>query len=142
MKRLNLIIPVVALVLMLFAVACSYGPAVTATPTPNQEYTSLILRAVERQSLDREECAKTLDQPCLTRSVERLREAVGIGVPSSVSWMSDAHQRLYSAVSDLARINKLSENPENLTPAFLQSARAAAEELQAAADDWSRQAQR
>ena len=136
-------------------VACSASPKpswIIEDDTPSQsdsipihsnssydEYVSKMMTAFERQWESRDACERTRDQKCLTRSVEQLRDTVGVDAPD---WISNAHRRLYLALSELARVHQLSNNPDNRTPALFESILAADDEYQVAAAEWARQAKR
>ena len=145
---MKLILITLVAVVVGIMVACSASPITPSwiieddTPSSNStydEYVSKMLTAFDRQSESRDACERARDQGCLTRSVEQLRDTVGVDAPD---WISDAHRRLYLALSEMARINRLSNNPDNRTPALLESMQAANDEFQVAAAEWARQAKR
>ena len=59
----------------LLFIQCVY-PFIKDSPNSVNEYGSIILKAMEHQSEAREECEKTLDQVCLTESMEEFQSTI------------------------------------------------------------------
>lgn len=102
------------------------------------DYLNSVVRDFERFSEESGECRVDLDQVCQTKAVERLKDRIGNSVPASASWMSGAHGRLYAAIEEMADVNKLSETQQ--TDTLLRRGIEAANELDAAIEEWYEQA--
>ena len=119
----------------LLFIQCVY-PFIKDSPDSVNEYGSMILKALEHQAETREECEKTLDQVCLTESMEELQSTIKSAASSAPEPMSVAHERLYSVVSEMVVLNRLSESPENLTPKFIERNISIIEEYQSVLQEW------
>jgi hypothetical protein len=111
------------------------GLACSSSDSVN-EYGSTMMKAFEHQLETRGECEKTLDQVCLTKSVEELQETIKATASSAPAQMRVAHERLYSIVSEMVVLNRLSEDPENLTPQFNERIISIFKEYQFALEEW------
>jgi hypothetical protein len=127
--RMKLIFITLCLLVMGAGLACR-------SPNSVNEYGSIMMKAFERQSETRGECEKTLDQVCLTKSIEKLQDTIKTSTSLAPTPMSVAHERLYSIVSEMVVLNRLSENPENLTPEFIERNISIIEEFMSALEEW------
>ena len=107
-----------------------------------RDYLDRIPRALEIFHTDSQGCAAQRTQACLTGAVEDLERNIGADAPAPASWMSDAHGRLYQAVSVLVVLQRVSEVQQPPSSRLDMETLRARAEFQAAAAEWDAAARR
>jgi hypothetical protein len=102
------------------------------------EYVASVQVAFERFSEESDRCAINRDQSCLTDAWESLRDDVGANVPSTASWMGDAHRRLYQSLDRVLAVHERSEGGDR-SQGLIDEALASNDELSAALVAWGQQ---
>ena len=110
----------------------------------NADYFRGVEDALQRFTVEADNCQTSRDQRCLTKAIESLRNRLDTGVPATASWMSSAHSGLVAAIFRLLQVHRQSERSPitSVSDPLYSESRAAIDQFQAAFAEWVEQSKR